>query len=307
MTANEMESLFRLKYDGLYEFTAPDISQETVSSLLTNAQLNVVLRMYMPSATSNGFGSTEKIKRDLEPLLRTVKFTTLSASYTFTGSVSVGSKTITVSSVPATVVVGDYIYCDTSIFASGFAIVTEIGQTYVKVDAASLKTGAGNAFTTHCNYLASQTDAHPNGVMFKMPSNFLYSVEEGVQLKKVSDNTLEKECVVKPVTHDEYSANVNNPYKAPYNKLVWRLGVGGNTSLSNISRTELIVPSTHTINYYRNVFVSNPPDIVCGETEENCILNEAMQIEIINEAVVMASAANKQENYQVSLNESNRS
>ena len=58
---------------------------------------------------------------------------------------------------------------------------------------------------------------------------------------------------IKPITHDRYLANVENPYKKPYGKLVWRLDTG--------KYIELIPDSTLTISKYEYRYIEQPVDI----------------------------------------------
>lgn len=85
--------------------------------------------------------------------------------------------------------------------------------------------------------------------------------------------TTEKEPQVIPVTEDFYSANVNNPYKRPYEKKIWRIDrERGNINLdlspTNLKRHELILnsdlaPVEYSMVYYRRpktVDLTNPND-----------------------------------------------
>lgn len=87
------------------------------------------------------------------------------------------------------------------------------------------------------------------------------------------DLTTEKEPQVIPVTEDFYSININNPYKRPYEKKIWRIDrERGNTSLdvspTNLKRHELILnpdlsPVEYSMVYYRKpkqVDLTNPND-----------------------------------------------
>lgn len=310
MTAAEMESLFRLKFDGLYEFTAPDISQEMIGSILTDAQSRVILRKYNPNQESPGFESSEAIRRDLEQLLRHGKIDLLNQSYRFSGSVSIGSKTITVDDYPSSVILGDKIYANSAIFDDGEAIVTDlVDSSTFKVDRAAKATSTTFNITTHF-YPDSNEDIHPNGIPVRLPSNFMFAAEEATLLYQIvgGGNVVHsRESIVRPVTHDEYTININNPYAKPYKDLIWRMDTNGKSLNVNNKRTELILPSGYSLKYYRLVFVCQPPAIVCGDSPVDCILNENIQREIVAEAVVIASAALKQENYQINTNEVNRS
>ena len=141
-----------------------------------------------------------------------------------------------------------------------------------------------------------------------LPEDFLYAEEEA---GKLSGST--KEVKVKPVTHDEYLANIDNPYKKPYTGLLWRMDIcrladGDNETAK---RTEIIVPTSTTLASYRLRYVSYPPAIVVDESNEanqvNCIMDESIHEMIVDEAVLIAKAAVKGEEYQIGLSERQRS
>jgi hypothetical protein len=161
---------------------------------------------------------------------------------------------------------------------------------------------------------ASQTDAdaigkHPNGTLFDLPTDFVYAIEEAV----ITDAIAGKEVLVRPITHDQYLANVNNPYKQPYANLVWRMdysrlvdadgdpAVGG--AAASAKRTELITAPGATVTKYRLRYLRMPPDIVVDEfdptNQKHCVLDETLHETIIDEAVKIAKAAVKPQEYQV--------
>jgi hypothetical protein len=235
MLANEMKFNFMLKYDALFEFSAPAYDDRQISYLLTAAQNRVFLdRYYAPSDKyKKGFESDEKRRKDLEQLIKTA---------------SIGEATI--------------------------AKVTV-------------------------------TDIHPNGQMVTLPLNFLYPIEESAKL--TGSTTW---IPVKPVRHDEYVANINNPYKKPYSNLVWRMDYSrgtdptGTTEPATIAkRVELIHDGTGLADY-RVRYLRMPPEIVVDEytpaNQVHCVLDEILHDTIVDEAVKIAKAAVKPEEYQIS-------
>lgn len=166
---------------------------------------------------------------------------------------------------------------------------------------------------------SSQSGVHPNGKFIDLPDGFLYSIEEAAILSK-NGVSQSRESWVKPVRHDEYLTNINNPYKKPYKDLVWRMdfsradhGEDGGDSLSGRTpkRTELVLPVGYELVKYRIRYLSTPPNIVVDEFNDalqiHCILDETLHREIVDEAVVIAQAATKKEEYQVGVNEQQRS
>ena len=155
-----------------------------------------------------------------------------------------------------------------------------------------------------------QTGVHPNGVFYNMPEGYLYSIEETAKLGESN-----VEIPVKPVRHDEYIANIKNPYKKPYSGLVWRMDIGreidpeGGTTHADINkRVELITDGTN-ISDYRVRYLRMPPAIIVDEfdpsNQKHCVLDESLHELIVEEAVKIARANVKPESYEVSMAEKN--
>jgi hypothetical protein len=245
MTANEMKFSWLLKFEAMFNYSAPAYDDRQVSYLLTNAQLRVFKRYYNPYGNKYqaGFEANEQRRRDLEQFIK---------------NASISGGNITLSS--------------------------------------------------------AQTGIHPNGKFYDMPEDFLFPIEESA---KLTGGT--KEIDVKPVRHDQYRANINNPYKNPYSNLVWRLDYsradhgedGGNAYTGRTKkRIELITDGTD-ITDYRIRYIISPPNIVVDEitlaNQRHCILDATLHDDIVDEAVIIAKAAINPQEYQVSLNEGQRS
>lgn len=249
MYANSMKFAFMLKFDAMFEFSAPAYDDRQISWLLTTAQNRVFLdKYYTPSNKyQRGFEADEKRRRDLEQLIKQAKWT-----------------------APATSVPADSL-----------------------------------------TVLSGVTEGHPNGTFFSLPDKFLYAIEETAKLKK--DTTVTREIPVKPVTHDQYIANINNPFKKPYANLVWRMDYSRQTQATgdieaggvdySRKRTELIAPDGYTIEEYRLRYLQMPPNIVVDEyapeNQVHCILDETLHDLIVDTAVTMAKASVKPNEYQI--------
>lgn len=254
MDANEMKFNFQLKFDSLFEFSAPAYDDRQISYLLTEAQFRVFIKRYNPLANKyqKGFEADEQRRRDLEQLVKPALYDSADPTGT---SLPDGVEAITMS--------------------------------------------------------AQQGGTHPEGVFFDMPSDFLYAVEEAVQL--VGEP---REARVRPVKHDEYLANINNPYKKPYKDLIWRMDISryqhaeGTSIAASAKRTELILPKASTVNKYRVRYLATPPAIVCDEfapdNQRHCVLDETLHREIVDEAVIIAQAAVKPQEYQIGVSEQQR-
>jgi hypothetical protein len=104
---------------------------------------------------------------------------------------------------------------------------------------------------------------------------------------------------VKPVTHDEFEINKDNPFKKPDEKILWRLDVNGR-------RHDLISKTGTNISEYRISYIRKPePIILDGSTIDNvtgpneCKLNSIIQRLIIDEAVKIATSITNPQEYQI--------
>ena len=155
-----------------------------------------------------------------------------------------------------------------------------------------------------------QVGVHPNGVFVDLPDDFLYMVEESVTTTQIPD----EEINVKPVKHDEYRANIRNPYKRPYSNLVWRMDYSRSvpfydpSSAATNKRIELITDGTTVLDDYRVRYLMTPADIIVDEVvaanQRHCMLDPTLHRVIVDEAVKMAAASVNPEEYQIKKIES---
>lgn len=71
---------------------------------------------------------------------------------------------------------------------------------------------------------------------------------------------------IQPITHDQYLANIKNPFKMPYGELVWRVDVD--------SLIELIPDAVTTIDTYEFRYIENPVKIEFASQEELSFLDD---------------------------------
>jgi hypothetical protein len=141
-----------------------------------------------------------------------------------------------------------------------------------------------------------QDGVSQNGIFYNLPDDLLYTIREEATL--ASDDT----CVngdrvgVRPVTHDEYVANINNPFKKPGTSRVWRLdfSTGNNTN----RRHELITNGSYTIDTYHVRYIKRPIaiNIPLNITSE---LDESVHSEIVDRAVRIATGITDFQQYQI--------
>jgi hypothetical protein len=152
--------------------------------------------------------------------------------------------------------------------------------------------------------------------MYNLPTDFYLAVEEAAKTAEKST-----EAKVVPITHDFYIQNVENPYKQPSKDVIWRMlfsrkdyGEDGGDAFTGLTpkRTELIVrdKANYPITAYRLRYLMSVPDIVVDrlvEANQRHTLLQELIYDIIDEAVAMATAATKPEEYQIAINEKKES
>jgi len=182
--------------------------------------------------------------------------------------------------------------------------------------AATTGTGTTGARETH-----DSSKNLPNGQFWKMPADFMWSISESADILLGSTNT-KYTCTgtpytltnvkVKPKTHDEYHADVGNPFAKPYYDLVWRMDYQKETytaavSATNQTRRELVTDGSYTVSKYRVRYVRRPDDIIpvttsdtsAGTSSVNCRLDPSIHREIVSEAVRIATSVTKPEEVEV--------
>jgi hypothetical protein len=171
-------------------------------------------------------------------------------------------------------------------------------------------TGAMEAFTGSYNL--------PNGNFWKLPANFMWSLSEGTDITLLSTNEAynytgspyqRTNVKVLPKTHDEYQADVENPFAKPYYKLVWRMDYSRQDTdsmidVDNQKRHELITDGTYDVDKYRLRYVRRPDDIIpydtlgsdtTTSTAASCKLDPSLHREIVAEAVRIAVSVTRPE------------
>lgn len=328
MTANEMSLAFKTGFDGLYEFTAPEYNDELISNLLTKAQFRVFLSRYNPDEDKGkkGFEGTEQRRKDLQKLVNSITILREAKDNYLYGTAGNNYATLVYEdsdseeSILATeqFAIGDRIFLGINkVGGDGYATILALKSDDIYIDK-TLLLDIQYDFDTHTGELSilpiakkspKQNDAHDNGMIFEMPSNFLYAIEEFVKLETDEEEpeVLSKISIVKPIVHDYYTINIYNPYKKPYKDVLWRLDVGDTSVIQgkadSVKRVEICYPEGYNIHSYKIRYLQMPPNIVCNTIDDslqyNCILDESVHMAIVDEAVAIAQAASKKEDYQL--------
>lgn len=150
--------------------------------------------------------------------------------------------------------------------------------------------------------IASLDGIDENSKFFKIPSNTFLIIQEKAKVSSTTSSCVNNKYLkVVPKTHDEYNEQIENPFKKPNEKLIWRLDYyAQNSSNKNV---ELITP--YTILEYRMRYITYPSPIILtdlissfpGESlsidgitvPQTCKLSENIHREILDRAVEMAS------------------
>ena len=182
-----------------------------------------------------------------------------------------------------------------------------------------------NVYLTATNLSVSQTDCHKFGYMYDLPTDMLWAVQEECDMDRyILDCSTVSYAVdpksgfpiltgmdfnsiltikIKPVTHDEYNLNIENPFKRPYEKLIWRLDFYNIAGQTPEMRHELINMSGFLILRYRIRYIRKPTNIVVDNTtpvnQVNCELISSLHDEIVIRAVELATGITMPEEYKI--------
>ena len=153
-----------------------------------------------------------------------------------------------------------------------------------------------NSELTSTAVSSSQTGILPNVVYYDLPTDFLYSIKEDVTISSIDECVTGKRIKVKPITHDEYTVNIENPFKQPfatsYDGLVWRLDYSRAVVGTDPKRHELITDGSFTITVYHLRYLKRLPGMTVDRTtptnQLNSVLDESTHERILDIAVEIA-------------------
>jgi hypothetical protein len=142
-----------------------------------------------------------------------------------------------------------------------------------------------NFNATGSSFNSTDSALHTNAIFVSLPSEMLYPISEMCTVAYVDCNgaAATEEAKVIPIRHDEYSANINNPFSKPYKKLVWRMDYGN----TGTKKHELIYGTGNIISLYRLRYLKRPVAIDINNGVD-CELHSSVHEEIVNRAVIIA-------------------
>lgn len=146
-------------------------------------------------------------------------------------------------------------------------------------------------------YFTSSNAIHKNSKFFNIPDNVFLIINETVE---ILNNGCDKGRItnIKPVTHDEFSKQIFNPFKRPNKYIVWRLDfskIDSKNIVEIISEYD-IKYQVRYIKYPKPIIITDltlfyPDDnlSIDGYTDSSeCELNQSIHREIIDRAVELA-------------------
>lgn len=155
--------------------------------------------------------------------------------------------------------------------------------------------------TTLVTASVDQTNTLPNGTFYDLPTDCLFVITE--EITSVSTDEC-KDAIrgeVVPITHDQYSRNIKNPFKKPnvFHK-TWRLDY-------NTRRHEIITDGSYTIGSYHLRYIKILKPILTDATVTlegstgplDSELNAILHRRIIDEAVKIATGITDPQQYQI--------
>lgn len=142
----------------------------------------------------------------------------------------------------------------------------------------------------------SDTDNLPNGNFISLPSDFLWAIKEEATISYLDCNniTATPRIPVKPITYDEYTSNLKNPFKKPDATIAWRLDYSSDTT----GKRHEVITNGSTLTTYHLRYIKMPNDIDIT-LNQDCELDESTHEEIVDIAVNIAIAITQDPRYQI--------
>lgn len=148
-----------------------------------------------------------------------------------------------------------------------------------------------------------QGKINTNSFIYELPSDLWLTLTEWV----VTNDTCDSIKWILPITHDEYFANIDNPFKKPNNKKVWRLDL---KKANDKLRHELITNGEYTITQYHVRYLKKPNPIVVDDdvpaNNIDCELDEMVHRRIVDEAIKLALETSEERRLQTFVEINNK-
>lgn len=159
--------------------------------------------------------------------------------------------------------------------------------------------------------ISSDNGIDENSQFFRIPNDTFLIIQERAKVESTDLCVNNTYVSVKPKTHDEYNSQINNPFKKPYKKVIWRMDYYSEQGSNKM--IELI--SFDKVTEYKMRYVVYPSPIVLGDLltlfpgenlsidgvsqPQTCSLSESIHREILDRAVELASLDYRPETLQL--------
>ena len=166
--------------------------------------------------------------------------------------------------------------------------------------------------------ISSDDGISEDSKFFKIPNNTFLIIQEKALVSDTSFCNNGKYIKVKPITHDEFNTQEDNPFKKPYKNKIWRMDYykqsGSSKNIELISPYEISEYKLRYIIYPEPIILTNLLTEFPSETltidgissEQTCKLSTSLHPEILNRAVELATADYRKEDLAVKSQINNR-
>lgn len=160
--------------------------------------------------------------------------------------------------------------------------------------------------------ITSDSNIDSDSKFYTIPDNLFLIVNEKAKITS-SDCYNGKYLNIKPVSYDEYNIQRDNPFEAPDKKVAWRLDI---SNINDTKVVEIVSPYNNSGSLeYQIRYIKYPNPIIITDlsvefpsdeltidgisAETECELNTEICREILDRAVLLATADYKPQNLQV--------
>jgi hypothetical protein len=160
--------------------------------------------------------------------------------------------------------------------------------------------------------ISNSSNINSEAKFYTVPDDLFLIINEKAKITS-EDCYNNKTLSIKPMSYDEYNIQIDNPFEKPDSKIAWRLDL---SNVNNVKVVEIISPYNITgsleyqiryIKYPKPIIITNlntafPSDNLTIDgifAKTPCELNTEICREILDRAVILATADYKPQNLQI--------
>jgi hypothetical protein len=154
---------------------------------------------------------------------------------------------------------------------------------------------------------------HPNSFICDLPDAYWLTLKEEctVIYTNSCNSPITVRIPVKPIKEDYYNANIKNPFKKPFEELVWRIDrergdITQTISTTNKKRHELILFTGATITDYRVSYYRRPKEVDLSNNNDFCEFDPIHHEKIADMAVELMDQSTGKQEFQSKVIENNK-